>query len=1013
MTNKQKIEALEKGIKSSVTPEPLKEKMRTQLAQLKALEKESTSDKKPKFKVGDVVVLKGETTLEKEITSYKQNSKGEFVYKAKYVSKPEATGEWNEEEIEIFVSEKKETPSNEDVLAILYNADSKGWNATKAESGGDIKASDELTEKYANAVSKALKGIKKGSLSEEIFDELTDGNNHLLNEFLVWNGYYDAKTTATNKASYKRIWDKGNRQVANPEIISLGAKKMKPSSATPIKKATRNYYRNKEIKSVTILENGKKVTYAGKDVLNGANFFKEGGALVSKAKYVPIRNIVEVTFEDGSKDKPRNGYHIKNGATPIMEHGGVVNYEKGKTYPVKKVSVAEGEKIGLDGFPNFHKSGSISGMKKQYYGKDALLIQSGNYIYNVTSEPEIYFRYEHGGVLDYNGKTAKQVWDNWSKNQREHFLADHYDVIEPTDLGAKDSEFEDLDFLTQSQIELHISQGQYEHGGPIELPEGSFIHYQNYYLENGGNIDKNPVELKGYRVNFYKSHDKTGSNIVSDGQFKDMILVTDGKSGDSFSVMSNEPHLMLVERTIFGKKYLHVTPVNVKAPNSGRMFGGNFVWSSDSRFRENVSDLPLPLHDRVEVYEKGGELKKRLSNEERKELKEILNQNSETKNNAWVIDESKYDKESNKFTVEIDDEAFVKEFDTESEAYAFIFNYYGIEAPKEYKLGGALLSAWKRERKYVNKSQDYETRYAKGKNRKGYKKLAKGGEVGDYAKVPVGYNMTHYGLIKKVITNDVLYPENGYEIAGIGDVLHPEQFEIISSAEFSKLKKQGTEVKPNHFLIIEEKYEVGGPVDNKFNYMMLSRLQMDCDYYLGFGNRNEKVLWAGNVDDHIDEMKRIWNNLPKKEKPEWLSMEDILEYEKKMKSDKFEKGGVLSKGDEVYIFELRKNAKVISIKELNDFEDEIVVELADGTKKDLRSSEVMKAEKPKVNPKYDPNSGLTLEEWKAKHNIQNYGKGGKTEKGQGKGAIFAIAKEIRKPGEKWQDAVARAGKLNK
>ena len=26
-------------------------------------------------------------------------------------------------------------------------------------------------------------------------------------------------------------------------------------------------------------------------------------------------------------------------------------------------------------FPNFHKSGSISGMKKLYYGKDALLVR--------------------------------------------------------------------------------------------------------------------------------------------------------------------------------------------------------------------------------------------------------------------------------------------------------------------------------------------------------------------------------------------------------------------------------------------------------------------------------------------------------------------------------------------------------------------------------------------------------------------------------------------------------------
>jgi len=42
-------------------------------------------------------------------------------------------------------------------------------------------------------------------------------------------------------------------------------------------------------------------------------------------------------------------------------------------------------------FPNFHKSGSIKGMKKLYYGKDALLIRCGNYIYKVTEE--IYNRY--------------------------------------------------------------------------------------------------------------------------------------------------------------------------------------------------------------------------------------------------------------------------------------------------------------------------------------------------------------------------------------------------------------------------------------------------------------------------------------------------------------------------------------------------------------------------------------------------------------------------------------------
>ena len=42
-------------------------------------------------------------------------------------------------------------------------------------------------------------------------------------------------------------------------------------------------------------------------------------------------------------------------------------------------------------FPNFHKSGSIKGMKKLYYGKDALLVKCGSYIYNVSAEPSIYY----------------------------------------------------------------------------------------------------------------------------------------------------------------------------------------------------------------------------------------------------------------------------------------------------------------------------------------------------------------------------------------------------------------------------------------------------------------------------------------------------------------------------------------------------------------------------------------------------------------------------------------------
>ena len=57
---------------------------------------------------------------------------------------------------------------------------------------------------------------------------------------------------------------------------------------------------------------------------------------------------------------------------------------------VKTLSVGDGELVGINKYPNFHISGSIAGMKKLYYGKNALLVRCGSYIYNVTSNPDIY-----------------------------------------------------------------------------------------------------------------------------------------------------------------------------------------------------------------------------------------------------------------------------------------------------------------------------------------------------------------------------------------------------------------------------------------------------------------------------------------------------------------------------------------------------------------------------------------------------------------------------------------------
>ena len=62
---------------------------------------------------------------------------------------------------------------------------------------------------------------------------------------------------------------------------------------------------------------------------------------------------------------------------------------------MKTKQINKTAQIDLSGFPNFSKTGSIKGMKKMYYGKDALLVKSGSYIYNVTSEPHIYHNLSH------------------------------------------------------------------------------------------------------------------------------------------------------------------------------------------------------------------------------------------------------------------------------------------------------------------------------------------------------------------------------------------------------------------------------------------------------------------------------------------------------------------------------------------------------------------------------------------------------------------------------------------
>ena len=55
----------------------------------------------------------------------------------------------------------------------------------------------------------------------------------------------------------------------------------------------------------------------------------------------------------------------------------------------KTLYTRDAEKAGISRFPNFHRTGNITGMKQLYYGKNALLGRCGSQIYNGSSDPGI------------------------------------------------------------------------------------------------------------------------------------------------------------------------------------------------------------------------------------------------------------------------------------------------------------------------------------------------------------------------------------------------------------------------------------------------------------------------------------------------------------------------------------------------------------------------------------------------------------------------------------------------
>ncbi len=106
---------------------------------------------------------------------------------------------------------------------------------------------------------------------------------------------------------------------------------------------------------------------------------------------------------------------------------------------------------------------------------------------------------------------------------------------------------------------------------------------------------------KGMLVSVYRSShgDCTAGGVTS--KLEQLVLVGPGIEGP-FEVKEGEPYLELMKKNVGLGEYMYAVPRNAGDKSSlvGPMFGGNFVYTSDSRFRK-VCAYPIPVHDRWET----------------------------------------------------------------------------------------------------------------------------------------------------------------------------------------------------------------------------------------------------------------------------------------------------------------------------------------------------------------------------------------------------------------------------
>jgi hypothetical protein len=485
--NTEKIEKLKKGLTNSQIPENLKQKIREQIAKLESeiktdegmtateVKKEVTKIEK---KVDDSVEVVEKKIEKQKIAEAKKNS----TAKPSKTNKPKRTAMSLAKEI------RKDGESWKDAMARASKMmKEKTHTATK-----DVESELEKLTKLVRS-----KKELKGQLGQT--NLLRDAKRKALpsGKRISYTGevYYENRANRTDKGTYGKYHLEKGGKFETPFNVIYTTKSGRTMVASNIMALNEEQAKEKLKQQMRASESFDKIVMAHKSFEDGGNIeddkFKK--FISSQITYIislktisqkkePIKNLLNnmEDYKSGSEIVKRI---TSDNLKYALKQNTVLKINEVLRISLNALEYADGGYLTDPNFGNFQNTMFADG----------------------------------GGIPNnYEGKTPEQVWDMWTPNQREHFLADHYDVMDGKDLGAKNKSFEELNFLTQSQLELHIEQGQYAKGGEISSKQ---------------------LDL-GYQYSFEKDEDNVGS-LYKEGGVYSVIGFENGKHfSESFEKFS-------------------------------------------------------------------------------------------------------------------------------------------------------------------------------------------------------------------------------------------------------------------------------------------------------------------------------------------------------------------------------------------------------------------------------------------------------------------------------------------